>query len=54
MSFTLRMLERDPTIFQDPESFIPERWLNSNPEAKRLKATSVTFGVGNRICLGYE
>ncbi|KAK6859191.1 hypothetical protein PG995_005044, partial [Apiospora arundinis] len=54
MSFTLRMLERDPTIFSDPESFIPERWLNSNPEAKRLKATSVTFGVGNRICLGYE
>ncbi|KAK7911937.1 cytochrome P450 [Apiospora marii] len=54
ISFTLRMLERDPTIFLDPESFIPERWLHSNPDAKRLKATSATFGVGNRICLGYE
>ncbi|KAK8091417.1 cytochrome P450 [Apiospora kogelbergensis] len=54
MSFTLRMLERDPTIFPDPEMFIPERWLHSNPDARRLKATSVTFGVGNRICLGYD
>ncbi|KAK8083918.1 cytochrome protein, partial [Apiospora saccharicola] len=53
MSFTLRMLERDPTIFPDPESFVPEPWLHSNPHAKRLKAALVTFGVGNRICLGY-
>ncbi|KAK0614673.1 cytochrome P450 [Immersiella caudata] len=52
MSFTLRLLERDPQMYPEPESFSPERWLGQGPEAQKNKSRSVTFGTGSRTCLG--
>ncbi|KAK0649948.1 cytochrome P450 [Cercophora newfieldiana] len=52
MSFTLRLLERDPKMYPEPESFIPERWLGQDPEAQKNRTRSVTFGTGSRTCLG--
>ena len=41
---------RDPELFPDPESFCPERFLNTdNP---RLKDFDLPFGFGRRICPG--
>jgi len=52
MSFTLRLLERDPVIYPEPESFKPERWFGHTPEAQKNRSRSVTFGTGSRTCLG--
>ncbi|KAK1467550.1 cytochrome P450 [Colletotrichum cuscutae] len=52
MSFTLHLLERDATLFPDPNTFKPERWLGFNQESKTTKGHSVSFGTGTRTCLG--
>ncbi|KAK8065128.1 cytochrome p450 [Apiospora hydei] len=52
ISFTPRVLERDATLFEDPDSFVPERWLGNNLETQTLRRNSVTFGTGTRTCLG--
>jgi len=39
----------NPTIFPDPETFDPERWLDKE---KRLDRYLVSFGKGSRQCLG--
>ncbi|KAK8111690.1 benzoate 4-monooxygenase cytochrome P450 [Apiospora kogelbergensis] len=52
ISFTLRMLERDETLFRNPEAFLPERWLGGGQEAQTLRQNSITFGTGTRTCLG--
>ena len=39
--------------FRDPEQFLPERWLRSNPESKCTHAfSSIPFGFGPRMCVG--
>lgn len=49
------VVSRDPSIFHDPESFRPHRWLREN-KADAAKAQhpfgSVPFGYGVRGCLG--
>lgn len=40
---------RDPTVYHDPETFKPERFL---PPYNEPAATSFTFGFGRRICPG--
>ncbi|KAK8034114.1 hypothetical protein PG993_009109 [Apiospora rasikravindrae] len=52
ISFTPRMLEHDATLFEEPDSFIPERWLGNNRETQILRKNSVTWGTGTRTCLG--
>ena len=55
------VLHRDTSIFgADADAFRPERWLRGEDEGKeefevRLKAmkdADLTFGMGNRTCLG--
>ncbi|CAI0409794.1 unnamed protein product [Linum tenue] len=43
---------RDPTIWDDPTSFVPERFLGSDVDAKGNNFELVTFGAGRRICPG--
>ncbi|KAI2469580.1 cytochrome P450 [Annulohypoxylon bovei var. microspora] len=52
LSFTLHLLERDPVLYPDPETFKPDRWLGFGPDARKLRNNSVTFGTGTRTCLG--
>ncbi|KII91472.1 hypothetical protein PLICRDRAFT_696507 [Plicaturopsis crispa FD-325 SS-3] len=41
---------RDPELFPDPDSFVPERFLHTNNP--RLKTFDLPFGFGRRICPG--
>ena len=41
----------DETIFPEPESFKPERFLNENRELKKIEEFC-PFSVGKRQCLG--
>ncbi|CAG9981056.1 unnamed protein product [Clonostachys byssicola] len=52
LSFTLKLLEHDPTLYPEPLKFKPERWLETNPDSSAMKRSSVTFGTGTRTCLG--
>lgn len=49
------VVSRDPSIFPEPESFQPHRWLKkSQPETLGVQHPfgSVPFGYGVRACLG--
>lgn len=39
---------QDPTLFTEPDSFIPERWLPQSPDHA---AHQYAFGVGGRMCV---
>ncbi|XP_026451579.1 geraniol 8-hydroxylase-like [Papaver somniferum] len=43
---------RDPTTWEDPLSFNPERFLNSNIEYHGQNFEYLPFGAGRRICPG--
>ncbi|KAF8165928.1 cytochrome P450 [Crassisporium funariophilum] len=49
-------MHRDPSIFPSPDTFLPERWLESastTPEdLLRMAAHMIPFGSGARICGG--
>ncbi|KAK9247336.1 cytochrome P450 [Lipomyces tetrasporus] len=46
-------LHRDPSVFPDPETFDPDRWLKSDSEAlHRMNRSFMTFGAGIRMCVG--
>jgi cytochrome P450 len=46
-----RLVHRDPRWFNDPETFMPERW--DNDLVKRLpRCAYFPFGDGPRICIG--
>ncbi|KAH7325580.1 benzoate 4-monooxygenase cytochrome P450 [Stachybotrys elegans] len=46
-------LHRDEVLFPDPDRFMPERWLNADPDTlKAREAQLIPFGHGGRICLG--
>src|ERR1700722_16919666 len=55
----LRAISRDPTMFPDPESFNPLRWLEPSYPTYREPLTqyptiinSTQFGYGRRLCQG--
>ncbi|KAJ8063434.1 hypothetical protein OCU04_008653 [Sclerotinia nivalis] len=43
-------IHRDPEIYPEPESFQPQRWLDS--KSNNAKAAYHPFGAGTRTCLG--
>ncbi|OCL14764.1 putative cytochrome P450 pisatin demethylase [Glonium stellatum] len=45
--------QHDPTVYPDPEKFIPERWLESSEEQlKQMEQSFFAFGAGSRTCIG--
>ena len=51
---TLMDILHDPTIFTDPLTFNPGRWLEQNSEVEGLDRYMVAFGKGSRMCLGMK
>jgi len=46
---------RDPILYPNPDSFVPERWLNlSRDEETQLWDQAMIFSYGPRVCLGKE
>lgn len=43
---------RDPSLWLNPDSFVPERFLDSEIDVKGQHFELLTFGTGRRICLG--
>ncbi|OOQ85668.1 cytochrome P450 oxidoreductase [Penicillium brasilianum] len=47
------VVHRDPKVFENPDSFTPERWLDSSSEKlKEMEQSFFVFGAGARTCLG--
>jgi cytochrome P450 len=44
----------DPDIFDDPQTFKPERWILAAEKKQNLSRFLVTFGKGNRNCIGMK
>ncbi|KAK9418007.1 hypothetical protein SUNI508_08436 [Seiridium unicorne] len=42
-------LHREPTVFANPDKFIPERWENPT---KDMRDAFMPFGGGSRVCIG--
>ncbi|WP_051342199.1 cytochrome P450 [Pseudonocardia spinosispora] len=49
--FSPYALHRDPAVFTDPESFVPDRWLPENLR-KLPRNAVISFSGGTRKCLG--
>lgn len=45
-----RAIHRSPAYFKDPDSFIPDRWLD--PTSTDNKAAFIPFAAGNTSCTG--
>lgn len=43
---------RDPAIFPEPELYRPERWLENEENAKKMREAFVPFSTGARGCIG--
>ncbi|POR37823.1 Trichodiene oxygenase [Tolypocladium paradoxum] len=46
------LIQMDPTIFPNPKSFDPERWIRAEKEGINLNKYIVSFTKGTRLCLG--
>jgi cytochrome P450 len=49
--FSLPALHRDPTLYPDPLTFDPDRWLR-RPASDMPRGAYLPFGEGNRQCIG--
>lgn len=48
-------VHRSPSVFPSPESFLPERWLETGDNREQLEAMNrhmMPFGTGSRVCGG--
>lgn len=54
ISMTPRSVLHDASVFPDPHSFRPERWLDCTDEEqkKAMNKAFVPFGRGTRMCIG--
>jgi cytochrome P450 len=50
-----RSMHRDASIFPSPDTFLPDRWLETagnKEELARMNQYMMPFGVGSRVCGG--
>ena len=47
-----RAILHDPTVFPEPDSFKPERFINPDGSLRDDPVMSTVFGFGKRICPG--
>ncbi|GFF32239.1 trichodiene oxygenase [Aspergillus udagawae] len=52
VSMSTYFVHQDPSIFPDPQTFRPERWIEASDQPERLTKYIVSFTRGSRICLG--
>jgi sterol 22-desaturase len=44
----------DPKAFPDPDTLLPERWLDSESPANKHPQNYLVFGAGPHKCIGLE
>ena len=54
VSMTMMNVLHNPSVFPDPYTFKPERWVGEESEVERLDRFMVAFGKGNRMCIGMK
>lgn len=53
LCFSPHLLHRSPQYWDDPLSFMPERWINvSETETERRRFAFLPFSAGGRSCIG--
>ncbi|KAL4982116.1 cytochrome P450 [Aspergillus falconensis] len=52
VSMISHFVHMDPNIFDEPQTFNPERWILAAEKNENLSKFLVTFGRGNRSCIG--
>lgn len=53
VSISAYTAHRDPTVFLDPETFRPERWLaKGDDRLKEMLTRMIPFTSGSRSCIG--
>ncbi|ORY68270.1 benzoate 4-monooxygenase cytochrome P450 [Pseudomassariella vexata] len=53
VSISAYTAHRDPTVFEDPEAYNPDRWLAKGSERlKEMLAVYIPFSAGTRGCIG--
>jgi cytochrome P450 len=48
-------VHRNPAVFPSPETFLPERWLETGDNKEQLQVMNrhmMPFGTGSRVCGG--
>ncbi|GIC94412.1 cytochrome P450 [Aspergillus udagawae] len=50
VSVSAYVAHRDPAVFDQPESFVPERWLGE--QGRALQSRFIAFSAGARGCIG--
>jgi len=50
VSFSHYVYNNDPSIFEDPFNFNPDRWLG--PDVTKLDSHMISFSRGGRTCIG--
>lgn len=54
MSVNLAELGKDPSLWPDPELFLPERWLGKYKGMEADKKATLPFSAGPRNCIGMQ
>jgi cytochrome P450 len=54
MSMSSYFVHMDSTIFPDPETFNPDRWVEAAKKGENLTKFMVSFGRGHRACVGMK
>lgn len=45
---------KDPDLWPDPDSFVPERWLGKYKGFDADHAAAIPFSIGQRNCIGQQ